>query len=66
MLSQSHRILFTHGDIRPQNVMVKDGHVVAIIDWERSGWYPEYWEFAKALLVWGWQSDWTDYLMQIL
>ncbi|KAJ5436987.1 hypothetical protein N7445_007872 [Penicillium cf. griseofulvum] len=66
MLPQSHRILFTHGDIRPQNVMVKDGNVVAIIDWELSGWYPEYWEFAEALLTWGWQSDWTDYLTQIL
>lgn len=66
MLSQSHKILFTHGDLRPQNIMVKNGNVVAIIDWELSGWYPEYWEFAKAFLIWGWQNDWTDSLMQIL
>ena len=26
-----------------------DIKVVAICEWERSGWYPEYWEFAKAL-----------------
>lgn len=31
-----------------------------------SGWYPEYWEFAKALLIWGWQSDWTGYVVRIL
>jgi thiamine kinase-like enzyme len=66
MLPQSHQICFTHGDLRQQNIMVKDGNVVAIIDWELSGWYPEYWEFTKALLIWGWQNDWTDYLMQIL
>jgi aminoglycoside phosphotransferase (APT) family kinase protein len=66
MLSQSHEIVFTHGDLRPQNIMIKNGNVVAIIDWELSGWYPEYWEFAKAFLVWGWQNDWTDYLIKIL
>ena len=66
MLSVSRRILFAHSDLRPQNIIVKDGKVAAIIDWERSGWYPEYWEYAKALLVWHWQSDWTDYLVQIL
>lgn len=44
--------------------MVRDGKVVAIIDWELSGWYPEYWEFAKSLRAW--QNNWLDYLMQIL
>ena len=66
MLPHSHRILFAHGDLRPHNIMVKDGNVAAIIDWERSGWYPEYWDYAKALLIWHWQNDWTDYLVQIL
>ncbi|RDH32642.1 hypothetical protein BDQ94DRAFT_159829 [Aspergillus welwitschiae] len=37
-----------------------------IVDWEFSGWYPEYWEFAKALYVWKWQNDWTDHLLQCL
>lgn len=68
MLLASHRTLFAHGDHRPQNIMVKDGNVAAIIDWELSGRYPEYWDFAKALLllIWGWQSDWTNYVKQIL
>jgi hypothetical protein len=27
--------------------------VVGLIDWELSGWYPEYWEYTKALhTVW--------------
>ncbi|KAK6814169.1 hypothetical protein RU639_010108 [Aspergillus parasiticus] len=64
--SQQHQIVFTHGDFRPQNIMVKDGNVTGIIDWELSGWYPEYWEFAKALNIWRWQNDWGDYLLDIL
>ena len=49
--------VFAHGDIRPATIMVRqdDGDekgsaswtVVAIIDWESSGFYPEYWECVK-------------------
>lgn len=37
--------VLTHGDLSPQNVMVKDGQVVAILDWETFGWYPDFWEY---------------------
>lgn len=48
----SSRCVFTHGDIRPANIMVgkeNDGTwtVSGIIDWEASGFYPEYWESVK-------------------
>ncbi|KAG6040780.1 hypothetical protein E4U41_007049 [Claviceps citrina] len=43
-----YRTCFTHADLAARNIMVKDGHVAAIIDWAFSGWYPEYWEFTKA------------------
>lgn len=67
MLShRKHQIAFTHGDLRQQNIMVKDGNVTGILDWEFSGWYPEYWEFSKALYIWKWQNDWVEYLVQIL
>lgn len=67
MLSQKcHKIVFTHGDLRLQNIMVHDGYVSGILDWEFSGWYPEYWEFSKALYVWKWQNDWIDYLVRVL
>jgi hypothetical protein len=45
--------------------MVNEGYVSGTLDWEFSGWYPEYWEFSKALYVWKWQNDWTEYLVQI-
>ncbi|OJJ89571.1 uncharacterized protein ASPGLDRAFT_264381 [Aspergillus glaucus CBS 516.65] len=60
-----HRNIFTHGDLRLANIKVKDGHVTGILDWEFSGWYPEYCEFAKALHIWKWRNDWTDYMVQI-
>ena len=67
LLSQDrHRIVFTHGDIRPSNVIIRNGDLSGIIDWEMSGWYPEYWEFTKALYNWRWQDDWGTYLLRVL
>ncbi|KAJ3752281.1 kinase-like domain-containing protein [Lentinula raphanica] len=43
-LAKEHRIVFTHCDLAPRNILVKDGHIAAIIDWECAGWFPEYWE----------------------
>ncbi|RDX52571.1 kinase-like protein [Lentinus brumalis] len=42
--STQHRICFTHGDLHDGNILVKDGRLAGIIDWEHAGWYPEYWE----------------------
>ncbi|OBT91001.1 hypothetical protein VE02_00186 [Pseudogymnoascus sp. 03VT05] len=44
--------VFTHGDLRPANIMVQpdaDGsyQVTGIIDWEMSGFYPEHFECTK-------------------
>lgn len=52
MPASEARCVFTHGDLRPANIMVdkdKNGTwvVVSIIDWETSGFYPEYWEAVK-------------------
>ncbi|KAK6433889.1 hypothetical protein LTR95_009933 [Oleoguttula sp. CCFEE 5521] len=45
--SRSYEIYFTHGDLGVQNILIRDGKVAAIIDWECSGWWPEYWEYTK-------------------
>lgn len=55
----SHRIVFTHNDLAPRNILVRDAKVVAIVDWELSGFYPEYWEYVKAYFWPDWQSPWV-------
>ncbi|KAH7345871.1 phosphotransferase enzyme family protein [Pyrenochaeta sp. MPI-SDFR-AT-0127] len=64
--AHKHGIVFTHGDFRPANIIAKYGRVVAIIDWEMAGWYPEYWEFAKAFYIEGFTTDWATHLLEIL
>lgn len=54
-----HRTVLTHNDLAPRNILVRDGKVVAIVGWEFSGFYPEYWEYVKALYRENWQSNWT-------
>ncbi|KAK7703393.1 hypothetical protein SLS64_009062 [Diaporthe eres] len=44
-LGTDYPIVFTHGDIAARNIMIRDGRIVAIMDWEFAGWYPEYWDY---------------------
>ncbi|KAH9850470.1 kinase-like domain-containing protein [Lenzites betulinus] len=47
-----HAIVFTHGDLNPQNIMMgADGRICALIDWEAAAWLPEYWEFSVTFLL---------------
>lgn len=63
------KCVFTHGDFRPANIMVERNpegkwKVAGVIDWEASGFYPEYWEFLKMTnnLHSREQSDWYRFL----
>jgi aminoglycoside phosphotransferase (APT) family kinase protein len=52
LLRDDHRLVMTHGDLHPRNVLVSTGdsvEVAGLIDWEMSGVYPEYWEYVKSL-----------------
>ncbi|EEQ87864.1 uncharacterized protein BDCG_02984 [Blastomyces dermatitidis ER-3] len=54
MLRNDHRIVMTHGDLHPRNIMVskerdQSVRVTGLVDWELGGVYPEYWEFLKSL-----------------
>ncbi|EIW56387.1 uncharacterized protein TRAVEDRAFT_49213 [Trametes versicolor FP-101664 SS1] len=46
--AKRHRIVFTHADLHACNVLVHEGRLSGIIDWEHAGWYPEYWEYTMA------------------
>lgn len=58
--------VFTHADINPFNILVRDDKVVAIIDWEFAGWYPDYWEYTSAwfgnITRTGWQDELCHFL----
>jgi aminoglycoside phosphotransferase (APT) family kinase protein len=46
---KNHEIMFTHGDLNPRNILAdENGTITGIVDWECSGWFPEYWEYTKA------------------
>ncbi|KAI0755543.1 kinase-like domain-containing protein [Fomes fomentarius] len=37
-------IRYVHPDLRCYNIIVRDGHLSGIIDWEDSGWFPSSWQ----------------------
>lgn len=39
---------FTHGDLTNVNIMVENGNITGILDWEASGYFPVWWEFTCA------------------
>ncbi|KAI1273332.1 kinase-like protein [Xylaria sp. FL0933] len=55
---KGHEIVFTHNDFAPRNILVQGSKVVAILDWELAGYYPDYWEYCKALRRPDWHSGW--------
>lgn len=61
-LRTDHEIVFTHGDISPRNIMVKNGEVVALLDWEFAGYYPEYWEYIKSFRAPDYRITWHNYI----
>lgn len=64
--TRPYKTCFTHADLLPRNIMVRDGRVVAIVDWAFSGWYPEYWEFTKAHYDRFPRSDWYESLYEAI
>ncbi|PGG95411.1 hypothetical protein AJ79_10071 [Helicocarpus griseus UAMH5409] len=58
--SKKHHIYFTHGDLGPANILVEGGKLAGIVDFECSGFMPEYWEYTKAMFdLWGTQKPWV-------
>jgi serine/threonine protein kinase len=61
------RFVLTHGDLSPRNIMVDGGTITGIIDWELSGFYPEYVEYTFAIgLGPGIEELWTPVLKEVL
>jgi aminoglycoside phosphotransferase (APT) family kinase protein len=77
--TDSYRIVFTHGDLNISNIMVRQStdpsdrvtesdrwRIVALVDWEYAGWYPEHWEYVKILSSVKWRSDWAARAQNLL
>ncbi|TIA27410.1 hypothetical protein D6C78_11073 [Aureobasidium pullulans] len=70
LVLRGHSPVFTHGDIRKQNIMVSKNDRewrVLILDWKYAGWYPTYWEYTRALFACGrFDDDWDLWLHEVL
>lgn len=58
--------VFTHSDLNPFNILVRGDQVVGIIDWELSGWYPNYWEYTSAWLSSVTRTEWRGSIDKFL
>jgi thiamine kinase-like enzyme len=78
---QSHVPVFSHADFQRKNVLLRDSSTttktgsvadvtdrqIVIIDWEFAGWYPRYWEYARAMFACGrWDDDWNYWVDRTL
>nr|RBQ97259.1 hypothetical protein FVER53263_06747 [Fusarium verticillioides] len=61
------RFVLTHGDLSPRNIMVDGSTITGIVNWELSGFYPEYVEYAFALGIGpGIEEWWKPVLKEVL
>ncbi|GAM87388.1 hypothetical protein ANO11243_054120 [Dothideomycetidae sp. 11243] len=65
-LPSQAEIVFTHADLHPSNILISISsptRVVAIVDWGQAGWYPDFWEYCKAMYTSDYESEWaTKYI----
>ncbi|BDD61520.1 hypothetical protein MAP00_006562 [Monascus purpureus] len=66
--SDDFAIHFAHADFSYDNILVdeKTGDITGIIDWEMAGFWPEWWEYRKALFGSGCQRWWLDIVDQVM
>lgn len=68
-----YHCVFTHGDIRPDNIAVEIGddgncQVTGLLDWEYSGFYPDHYESIKVTncMAPNEHDDWYQYLPECI
>lgn len=68
-LPDNSTIKFTHGDLHRSNIIVTPRppyHILAIVDWEQSGWLPAYWEARKAQYTADRSEEWSTRHLPII
>ncbi|RHZ45088.1 aminoglycoside phosphotransferase family protein [Aspergillus thermomutatus] len=54
---------FTHGDLTNVNIIIENGNLTGILDWESSGYFPVWWEFTCAGIGLGQEDkEWKELL----
>ena len=51
LYEKQHDICFTHSDLHLSNLLIQEGRLSGIVDWENAGFKPEYWEYTRASWV---------------
>jgi hypothetical protein len=60
-----HEIVLTHGDLLAHSILVRQGHVVAVLDWEYAGFYPKYHEFMRVLRCPDWKVGYYNAVLDV-
>ena len=55
---KNHKLVFTHGDLHAGNILVRTDGTVVLLDWGLAGFWPEYWEFYRAMHNPPWRASW--------
>lgn len=63
---RGHKPVFTHANLFPGNVMLRQDGTPVIIDWEHAGWYPSFWEYCCAVVILRHEDDWNDLIYDML
>lgn len=58
--------VFTHADLNPFNILISGDRVVGLVDWELSGWYPNYWEYTSVWLGSATRIEWRNTIDRLL
>ncbi|RHZ56797.1 hypothetical protein CDV55_103555 [Aspergillus turcosus] len=69
LLPDTGAIKFTHADLNRRNMIVSSANPgrVFLVDWQQSGWYPDYWEYCKACYTVWYEDEWRrDYIDKFL
>lgn len=70
---QDHPPTFSHGDIQRKNILIKyvernkTEMEIVVLDWETAGWYPSYWDYARAMYCSAREDeDWHIWIEKLL
>lgn len=58
--------ILSHNDIGPYNIIVKNNKIVSILDWELSGFYPDYWEYNRTHFHSGYSNEWKEIIKNFI